>query len=143
MNLQDLKRQFLEYIEIEKGRSINTVSNYDRYLSLFLEFSKATRPDQITESMLREYRLWLNRRVSGNNRSSTGVRAGGAGARDTLKKKTQNYYLIALRSFLKFLMKRDIPSLAPDKIELLKKNCRLLSQLRTEPIQRVCVILRS
>lgn len=135
MNLQDLKRQFLEYIEIEKGRSINTVSNYDRYLSLFLEFSKATRPDQITESMLREYRLWLNRRVSGNNRSSTGVRAGGAGARDTLKKKTQNYYLIALRSFLKFLMKRDIPSLAPDKIELAKVGERTIDFITEKELQ--------
>jgi len=125
MDLQDLKTQFLEYIEIEKGRSLNTVSNYDRYLTLFLEFAKVSRPEQITESILREYRLWLNRRICANGR---------IGTKDTLKKKTQNYYLIALRSFLKFLMKRDIASLPPDKIELAKVGERTIDFITEEEL---------
>src|SRR3989344_7455234 len=102
--LEALKREFLEYTEIQKGRSLNTVRNYDHYLSRFLTFSKAKRPGEITESLMREYRLWLNRQPD---------HAGG-----TLKKKTQNYYLIALRSFLKSLAKRGIKTISPETIEL-------------------------
>lgn len=110
MDLQNLKRQFLEYIEIEKGRAIRTVENYDHYLSVFLERTKLKSPQDITDSAVREFRLWLNRQSAGNNRA-TG---------ETMKKKTQNYYLIALRSFLKFLIKRGFKTLAPDQIELAK-----------------------
>jgi integrase/recombinase XerD len=110
MDLKHLKTQYLEYIEIEKGRSAKTVENYDRFITRFFTFAKITRPDQITESVVREFRIWLNRQPVGHNKL----------AQATMKKKTQNYYLIALRSFLKFLMKRKIPSLPPDAIELAK-----------------------
>jgi len=126
MTLQDLKTQFLEYTEIERGRSLNTVSNYDRYLSVFLEFAKVTKPEQITDTLLREYRLWLNRKLNGNGR---------IGHKDTLKKKTQNYYLIALRAFLKFLSKRGIDSLPPDKIELAKVGERTIDFITEKELQ--------
>lgn len=114
--IEQLKRQFLEYIEIEKGRGIKTVENYDRYLSRFLDFSKIKSAREITANSVREFRLWLNRQSTGNNKA-TG---------ETLKKKTQNYYLIALRAFLKFLAKREIKSLAPEAIELAKVGERSL-----------------
>ena len=79
-DLHSLKRQFLEHIEIEKGRSIKTVENYNHYLTRFLEFFKKTDPHDITPDVMREYRLWLNRQVTGNNRKFN----------ETLKKKTQN-----------------------------------------------------
>ena len=60
-NLEQWKRQFLEYIEIEKGRSMKTVANYDHYLSRFLKQTKLTEPAQITDNVVREFRLWLNR----------------------------------------------------------------------------------
>ncbi len=60
MNLDELKRQFLEYLEIEKGRSVHTVTNYDRYLSRFLEYAKVKDASDLSETMVREYRLWLN-----------------------------------------------------------------------------------
>ena len=59
--LKDLKTQFLEYLEIEKGRSVNTVENYDRYLTRFLNFAKVVKPGDVTETMVREFRITLNR----------------------------------------------------------------------------------
>ena len=94
-NINSLKQQFLEYIEIEKGRAVKTVENYDHYLTRFIEQSKIKQASDISETVIREFRLWLNRQVTGNNRA-TG---------DTLKKKTQNYYMIAIRAFLKYLAK--------------------------------------
>ena len=92
-SLKQLKTQFLEYVEIEKGRALKTVENYDHYLSRFLDFIKNDNPAEINDATVREFRLWLNRQSTGNNRA-TG---------QTLSKKTQNYYLIAIRAFLKYL----------------------------------------
>ncbi len=128
MKLTDLKRQFLEYTEIERGRSLKTVENYDRYLTRFFEFAKIEKPAHITEDVVREYRLWLNRQLAGPKSVRT---------KETLKKKTQNYYLIALRSFLKYLMKRDIESLSPDKIELAKTPERSLDLITRAELERL------
>lgn len=127
MNLQDLKRQFLEHTEIEKGRALNTISNYERYLDLFLTHTKLTDPKKITEEVIREYRLWLNRQSTGNNKQ-TGA---------TLTKKTQNYYLIALRAFLKYLAKRNIKSLPAETIELAKVPERSLDLISPEELGRL------
>lgn len=123
-NLPELKKQFLEYIEIEKGRSLKTVENYDRYLIRFLEFTKARTAQDITEDNLRQFRLWLNRRP-------------GAERGTGMKKNSQNYHLIALRVFLKYLMKRKIPSLAPDQIELAKTSERQLDLISQEELRRL------
>jgi site-specific recombinase XerD len=128
MNLETLKRQFLEYIEIEKGRSLKTVENYDRYLTGFFAFAKVTDPVKITDDMLREYRLFLNRQV---------VHGGTTKLRDTLKRKTQNYYLIALRSFLKYLAKRGITTLSPLAIELAKIPERSLDLISSDDLVRL------
>ncbi len=127
MNLFDLKRQFLEHIEIEKGRSLKTVENYSHYLDRFLEHTGLKDPADITDSVMREYRLWLNRQSTGNNRA-TG---------ETLKKRTQNYYLIALRSFLKYLAKRGVKTLASDAIELAKTGERSLDLITAEELRRL------
>ena len=127
MTLSDAKREFLEYIEIEKGRSLNTVTNYDHYLTRFLEYAKTEDPSKLTESMVREYRLWLNRQPG----TKTGRQV------DTLKRKTQNYYLIALRAFLKYLRKRNIESLNPERIELAKVPERSLDLISTAELERL------
>lgn len=127
-DLQTLKREFLEYLEIEKGRSLKTVANYDRYLSRFLEFSALKNPKDITDNKVREFRLWLNRQE--------GVKQDG-GTRDTLKKKTQNYYLIALRAFLKYLRKQGIESLQPERIELAKVGQRDLDLISGAELERL------
>ncbi len=121
-DLKELKSQFLEYLEIEKGRGVKTVENYDRYLNRFLSFAKVKSPAQITEQMVREFRIGLNR--------SEGV----AG---TMKKNTQNYHLIALRAFLKFLRKRDIESLNPERIELAKTGGRDLDLITAQELERL------
>ncbi len=126
-SLKELKQQFLEYTEIEKGRSINTVKNYDRYLARFLGFLKKDSPSDITDTSLREFRLWLNRQSTGNNKK-TG---------DTLKKKTQNYYLIALRAFLKYLARQGVKSLAPERIELAKVGERHIEFMSGDELQRL------
>lgn len=122
VDLKTLKTQFLEHIEIEKGRGVKTVENYDRYLNRFLEFSKAKSPSQITEQVVREFRINLNR--------SSGVSG-------TMKKNTQNYHLIALRAFLKFLRRRDIPSLNPERIDLAKVGARDLDLITANELERL------
>ncbi|MBU3925944.1 tyrosine-type recombinase/integrase [Patescibacteria group bacterium] len=116
-DVKELHKQFLEYLEIEKGRSLKTVENYDRYLRTFLKFSNINDPKNIDDESVRKFRLWLNR----NN----------------LKKKTQNYYLIALRVFLKYLAKRNIKSMAPERIELAKVPQRELDLISEEELRRL------
>src|SRR4051812_24936405 len=111
MDILTLQRQFLEYVEIEKGRSLNTIVNYSHYLDTFIKQTGVKKPADITDDAVREFRLWLNRQESGR------VMEGRMG---TLKKRTQNYYLIALRAFLKYMNRRGVASLSPDRIELAK-----------------------
>ena len=127
-DIQKIKREFLEYIEIEKGNSLKTVENYERYLNRFIEFTKLTNPKDMTDDMVREFRLYLNRQF--------GVQKIG-GKKDTLKKNTQNYYLIALRVFLKYLMKRGIASLSPERIELAKIKERSLDLISADELDRL------
>ncbi len=128
MELEKLKRQFLEHLEIEKGRSLKTVENYDRYLNRFFSYAKISNAGEITEDAIRNYRLWLNRQPTTNNKQPT---------TGTLKKNTQNYYLIALRAFLKYLSAREIPSLSAEKIELAKVSERSLDLISSEELERL------
>lgn len=121
--LEGYKQEFLEYLEIERGRAVKTVENYDRYLARFFEQSKAKGPKDITEAKVREFRLWLNRQSTIHG--------------DTLKRRTQNYYLIALRAFLKFLRKRGVTSLSPELIELAKVPQRDLDLITRTELNRL------
>ncbi len=123
-NIDDLKREFLEDLEIEKGRSLKTIENYDRYITKFLGFAKINNPSEISDDLVREFRLWLNRQKS--------PPAGGE-----LSKKTQNYYLIALRVLLKYFAKRGIKSLTPERIELAKTPERQLELITEDELERL------
>lgn len=127
MQLSEAKRQFLEYLEIERGRSIKTIENYDHYLSVFLTFAKIENPDKLTEELVREFRLWLNRQPG----TKVGSRV------EPLKRRTQNYYLIALRAYLKFLRRRGIESLNPERIELAKVPERSLDLITPTELKRL------
>lgn len=127
MKLSELKRQFLEYLEIERGRSVKTIENYDHYLTRFLEFAKTDSPSKLTEDMVREFRLWLNRQ--------DGTKVGGR--MEPMKRRTQNYYLIAVRAFLKYLRKRGIESLNPERIELAKVPERSLDLISSTELDRL------
>lgn len=127
MKLDELKRQFLEYLEIERGRSVKTVENYDRYLDKFFAFAKVNDPKKLTEEQVREFRLWLNRQPG----TKQGRRV------EPMKRRTQNYYLIALRAFLKYLRKRGIESLSPERIELAKVPERSLDLISSTELDRL------
>ncbi len=116
-------RTFLEYIEIEKGRSPLTIRNYNFYLQRFIDWAKDPDPVKIDMDMIHRYRLYLNRLENREN--------------GTLRKTTQNYHLIALRSFLRFLEKRDVPTFSPEKIELAKQGSREVSFLEADDLERL------
>ncbi len=122
--LKDLLIDFLEYLEIEKNRSQQTVKNYDFYLRRFVGWlGDKKKPDDIEAENVRQYRLWLNRLADVHG--------------EPLKKNTQNYHLIALRSFLKYLSKRDINTLAPEKIELMRMPDREVCFLEGSDLNRL------
>src|SRR3989344_3535722 len=123
MNLKDLKIQYLEHLEIEKNRSQKTLENYGRYLDRFFQFTKVASPSQITEDAIRQYRLHLNRLQDHDGKN--------------LKKVTQNYHIIALRNFLKYLAKRDIKSVSAEKVELGKQEQREVTFLEPEELGRL------
>lgn len=110
MNIKEAHRLFLEYIEIEKGLNHKTISNYDFALNRFIRYSKIGHTDEITKEQVRSFRIHLNRRKIKRSGSPS----------PTLSKKSQNHHLIVLREFLRFLIKRDIPAIAPEQIELAK-----------------------
>jgi site-specific recombinase XerD len=126
-NIKELKQQFLEHLEIEKGRSVKTVENYDRYLSKLFEFGKMKSPNDLTESSIREFRLWINRQPGAYTTRG-----------ETMKKKTQNYYLIALRVFLKYLAKKKIDTpIRADEIDLAKVPQRTVDIISQNELERL------
>ncbi len=124
--IEKLKIEYLEYLEIEKERSINTVRNYDLYLSTFFKQADITQPSQITLPIVKRFRMWLNRKPR-RNHDDVG----------TLSAATQNYYMIALRNFLKYCSKMDVVSLAPEKIELGKTVDHEVLFLEAAEIERL------
>jgi site-specific recombinase XerD len=117
------KTDFLEYLEIEQNRSQKTIQNYDHYLTRLIDFAGDIKVSEIDPELIRKWRLWLNR--LGTNTS------------DELGKTTQNYHLIALRSFLKYCAKRDIPALTADKIELARTKRKQVTFLNEDELARI------
>lgn len=118
--ISDTLMEFLEYLEIEQNLSAKTIENYHHYLMRFVEFTDDTTLGKITPEIVRKWRLWLNRFKSPNG--------------ETLSATTQNYHLIALRSFLKFCAKHDYPTLPPEKIELAKIRRKQVTFLSPEEL---------
>ncbi|OGM89132.1 hypothetical protein A3J77_00810 [Candidatus Wolfebacteria bacterium RBG_13_41_7] len=116
-DINKLLNNYLDYLEIEKNRSIKTRENYEHYLKAFLEFGKVETEKGITPEIIREFRLFLARR--------------------NIKKTTQSYYVIALRNFLKYLNKRDIEVLSPEKIELPKIPTRQIEIIEYPDLERL------
>jgi site-specific recombinase XerD len=123
MQYNKAKTDFLEYLEVEQGRSQKTIANYDHYLTRLSDFAGDIKISDIDAELIRKWRLWLNRL--------------GSNVSDELQKNTQNYHLIALRSFLKFCAKRDIPALPADKIELAKTVRKQVTFLNEGELERI------
>lgn len=144
MTLQQHIQKFLEYTEIAQNKSKKTLENYNHYLKRFLQFlvksqnGKASgqntatdsnsiltvSPDSITLQTIQDYRLYLNRYTDKRTNATLGI-------------KTQNYHIIALRAFLKYLIRNDVKTLAPEKIELGKIPQRTVEVLSREELQRI------
>lgn len=122
--MSELIIDFIEHMEVERGRSAKTAENYRRYLERFIEFAGDILVADISAELVRKYRLWLNRYTS----DISG---------DDLALITQSYHLIALRGFLAYLSKRNIASLSPDKIELPKVHRKQVTFLHFEEVQRL------
>jgi len=121
--MSELLLDFIEHLEVEGGRSLMTLRNYQLYLERFLEFNGDVAVDKITTEMVRKYRLWLNRYQNDNGQS--------------LSTTTQAYHLIALRGFLTYLSRRDISSLAADKIILPKTVRQQVTFLHFDEVTRM------
>ncbi len=124
--LNDYITDFLEYCEIERNRSQLTIQAYDHYLRRFAEFAREqgiNTPENITLDTIRAFRLYLNRLPARDGRN--------------LKLVTQQYHIIAIRAFLKYLIKRDVKTFAPEKIELAKNPSREVSVLTNDEIKRL------
>lgn len=115
---------FLEHLEVEGGRSAKTITNYSLYLERFIEFAGDIEVDRISQELVRKYRLWLNRYTN----ETTG---------NDLSLITQSYHLIALRGFLTYLSRRDISSLAADKIILPKTVRKQVTFLQYDEVVRM------
>src|SRR3989338_118512 len=124
--LQEYVREFLEYCEIEKNRSRKTIETYAHFLRRLTQYAASkglSGPKQIDADFVRGYRLFLNRLVDDKGKN--------------LKLISQSYHVIALRAFLKYLQKRDIETLAPEKIELAKNPSRQIESLEMDELQKI------
>lgn len=127
--LSDLIADFIEHVEVERGRSQKTAENYHLYMQRLVEFAGDVDIKEINGELVRKYRLWLNRY---SNDQSQGL--------STL---TQSYHLIALRSFLTYLSKRDIACLTPEKIELPKVRRKQVGFLNHEEVERLLAAIEN
>ncbi|MDI6734288.1 MAG: tyrosine-type recombinase/integrase [Patescibacteria group bacterium] len=110
-------KDYLDYLEVEKNRSLKTRENYERYLNLFLKETNIKKVKDITSETIRSFRVSLSR--------------------GDLKKITQSYYVIAIRNFLKYLVKRGIEVLPPETIELPKISRRDIEILDYKELERL------
>jgi site-specific recombinase XerD len=127
LTLRRLINKYLSHIEIEKNYSKYTLRNYRHYLNFFRRFFEKNYEqeyiERLTSEMVRRYRLYLSRfeDVKGKRLSAT----------------TQSYYVISLRAFLKYLSKKGIKSLAPEKVDLPKSEARQIKFLTREQVERL------
>ena len=123
MQLSDAIRQFLEHCEIDKNQSKKTLINYAHYLERFLIFATDIEIAKIDQELIKKYRLYLNRLEFRPN--------------EELNIKTQNFHIIALRAFFKFCVKKDWPTLLPEKVDLAKIPERTIEYLSREELERL------
>ncbi len=110
-------KEYLDYLEVEKNRSPKTRENYERYLTRFVTTMKLRTLGDVTEESIREFRARLSH--------------------ENLKKISQSYYVIAIRNFLKYLVKRGMKALPPDRIELPKVSRREIETLEYSELERL------
>jgi site-specific recombinase XerD len=123
MDYEQAVARFLEYLELEQNRSRRTIENYSHYLTRLSDYAGEIKLKDIDSELVRKWRMWLNRLPTNTS--------------DELSKITQNYHLIALRSFLRFCAKQDWETLQPDKIELARTKRPQVTFLTPEELGRL------
>jgi len=118
--MENYLEKYLQYLKVNKDCALKTIENYNRYLRVFLDWAKISEPNQINIQLVDDFRLYLSKKTDQNG--------------DFIGIKTRNYYIIALRNFLKFLAKRDIETLSAERIELSKTKDRQVDFLDIEEI---------
>lgn len=116
---------FLEHLEVERNVSPLTIRNYGHYLRRFTDWFLAQGQTDITQlnlDLVRSYRVYLARYTDPKTDQN-------------LSKRTQSYYIISLRSFLKWLVKQDLPVLHPEKIDLPKAESHHMKFLSTDRVE--------
>jgi site-specific recombinase XerD len=122
--LEKYLKDYLDYLEIEKNRSVRTKENYAHYLNAFLVFAKIAKPKQITPEKVRDFRIHLARLEAGPEKKN-------------LKKITQTYYIIALRNFLKYLERQGIETISLQHLELPKVPMRQIQIIDYRDLERL------
>lgn len=122
---------FLDWCDVEKGLSNKTQQNYANFLKKYFEFLDSAslsdlKPKDIDANHIWKYKLFLSRAKD----PVTGK---------FLKKTTQNYYLIALRSFLNFFADRDIETMPSEKIKLSREASKekTIHFLKLEQVEKL------
>ncbi len=121
--IERLAQEFFDHLEIEMSRSHRTIDSYSRTLQAFFDWGDIRKPQDITAERIRSYRLYLNRRET-----SPGV---------SLKKSTQAYHSIVIRTFLKYLAKHDVETLPAEKIEIGRVPERQVDFLEYDEVERL------
>lgn len=126
MNISEAIDNFLQYLELERGRSLKTIESYAHYLNRFaqwLEGQGINSCENVCEEHILKYRQYLNRLDNGSGQS--------------LAKNTQNYHIIAVRSWLKYLNRKGFDTLSPDKIDLAKTGDRTIQFLEQNELEAI------
>lgn len=121
--LSDMIMDFVEHLEVERGRSSRTAENYRLYLERLVEFLGDIDIETLTPEMIRKYRLWLNRYTNAQD--------------DELSLATQNFHLVALRGLLRYTSNRDIQTVSPEKIILPKVARKQVTFLHYDEVSRL------
>ncbi|MCX7956243.1 MAG: tyrosine-type recombinase/integrase [Patescibacteria group bacterium] len=129
MEIKEAVLRFLEYCELDKNLSLRTVRMYSYYLNffqdwLFKKYQKELKVEEINEEAIRSFRLFISHQYKNPYKGE-------------LKRQTQNYFLVALRSFFRFLLKKGYKVLSPEMIELGKTRDRNIKFLLPEELERL------
>lgn len=124
MLFKDAHINFLNYLESVKNNSEKTIEQYDRHLKKFSEFLdfknlKNFEVENITLDLAEDFRSFLYK------------------WKTKITVKTANAYMITLRSFLKFLWKKQIKTISSSQIDLIKQEARKVEFLTEEEIERL------
>ena len=127
--LADRVRRFLEACEIDQNLSPLTIRQYEHYLDYWLGWLAREQPSvhdltDVGPEVVRRYKLALTRhRNEHTNRQ--------------LSRASQTYFLVALRSLLRYWAREGLEVMAPDRIELGKAPSRSLKFLDNDQLHRL------